>query len=680
MTEPTEESDFVREIGMCFSPGGRLARNCPGFVSRPSQIAFAKIVARALENRETAVLEAGTGTGKTFAYLAPVLLSGRKAIVSTAGKTLQEQLFNKDFPALEAALGVHVTVKLLKGRSNYICLRRLKNVRQMGLPTKEAYEDLRIIERFAAVDLTGDRAGVEGVAEDSVIWPYVTSSRENCSAKKCPHAAECFVNKARQEAREAQVVVVNHHLFLSAASVREASDSRMLPDADIVIFDEAHKLADIGSYFFGEELSTSAVFDQLKDVRRITMSRHRHALGKDQSWEDLYAAARDALQDFVLKLDELSICESDSKNIASVKDIESAVPLLTEAYRAVETLTAHLEPLAQEDDDLNAPYGVLTEALDLMHHWEKALQSPENLVRNESGKPYVRWISRVGRDVRLCQTPLSFAQDFAAMMAQSPNTAWVFTSATLATGKSDFSHFLKELGLVGVFSQAWESPFDFPNQALLYIPRDMPSPAICDKSLFIERLVDESWPVIDLLQGRTLFLCTSRQAMRLAAERLRDRIQDNKRPYTVYVQNEDSRHNLLMRFRDNPQSVLVATMGFWEGIDIKGEGLSLVIIDKLPFAPKDDPVLEARCQWINAEGGNAFFSHQIPLAAILLKQGVGRLIRSETDRGILIVGDVRLIPGRSSYASQFMASLPDFVRTREISRVLDFWQHPDDWL
>lgn len=680
MAEHLEESDFVREVGACFAPGGRLSRKCPGFVSRPSQVAFAQIVARTLENRETAVLEAGTGTGKTFAYLTPILLSGRKAIVSTAGKTLQEQLFNKDFPALEAALGVHVTVKLLKGRANYICLRRLKNVRQMGLPTKQAFDDLRKIERFAAVDSTGDRAGVKGVPEDSVIWSYVTSSRENCSAQKCPYAADCFVNKARQQARDAQVVVVNHHLFLSAACVKEASDNRMLPDADIVIFDEAHKLPEIGSHFFGQELSSSAVFDQLQEVRRITISRHRHALDKNLTWEELYESARDALQDFVLKLDELGIHEGESQNVASVKDIQSAVPLLAQARQALDTLNAHLEPLSQDDDDLNVSYSMLSESADLMRRWEKAFEAPQALVRDESGKPCVRWISRAGRDVRLCQTPLSFAQDFASLMAQSPNTAWVFTSATLATGKSDFSHFLNELGLNEVFSQAWESPFDFSNQALLYIPRDMPSPVSCDKTLFIERLVKESWPVIDLLQGRTLFLCTSRQAMRLVAAQLRERIASNKRPYTVYVQNEDSRHNLLTRFRDNPQSVLVATMGFWEGIDIKGEGLSLVIIDKLPFAPKDDPVLEARCRYIASEGGDAFFSHQIPLAAISLKQGVGRLIRSETDRGILIVGDVRLIPGVSRYARHFMTSLPDFVRTREISRVLDFWQHPDDWL
>lgn len=679
MSEPQEQSDFVREVGACFAPNGRLARKCPGFVSRPSQIAFAQVVAQALEAGQTAVLEAGTGTGKTFAYLAPVLLSGKKAIVSTAGKTLQEQLFKKDLPALEAALGVHVTAKLLKGRANYICLRRLKSVRQMGLPSPQAFEDLRKIERFASVDSTGDRAGVEGVAEDSVIWPYVTSSRENCAVKKCPFAAECFVNKARQEVREAQIVVVNHHLFLSAQAVKDASDSRMLPAADIVIFDEAHKLAEIGSHFFGEELSTSAVFEQLKDVRRITASRHKHALAENTDWDRLYAPARDALQDFALKLDDLGVGEGDSKNIGAVPDIQSAVPLLSDARQALEALNEELEPLAQEDDDINASYAVLSEASDFMARWEKALSEPKALVSDEFGKPCVRWISRSGRDVRLCQTPLSFAQDFSAMMAQNPGAAWVFTSATLATGQSDFSHFLKELGLEGAFSQAWESPFDFPNQALLYIPQNMPSPAFCDKTLFIERLVDEAWPVIDLLEGRTLFLCTSRQAMRLASECLRERIRSNKRSYNVFVQNEDSRHNLLVRFRENPHSVLVATMGFWEGIDIKGEGLSLVIIDKLPFAPKDDPVLEARCRLINSEGGNAFVEHQIPLAAISLKQGVGRLIRSETDRGILIVGDVRMIPGRSSYAKKFMSSLPSFVRTREIGRVLDFWQHPDDW-
>ena len=683
MQPEEEQSQFVRKIGKAFSPEGRLASKSPGFVSRPGQIAFAQSVAAALEKRDIAVLEAGTGTGKTYGYLVPVLMSGKKAIVSTAGKTLQEQLFKKDIPALEAALGIHVTAKLLKGRANYICLKRMKEARVTGLPSPAAFADLKRIEAFAVETSTGDRAEVKGVAEDSVIWPFVTSTRENCNAQKCPFAERCFVNRARQEAKDAEVVVVNHHLFLSAMAVRDQSATEMLPESDIVIFDEAHKLAEIGSSFFSEELSTRAVGDIYKDIRRMTMSRHRQALKKEkETWETLYDEARNLLLDFILELDNLGVLEGTSVNIAKVENIASAQEPLSKARRAATKLADRVELVMEDDEDLKGSHALLTDAIDLMAHWEKALKKPEDLVRDASGKPYVRWLERTSRDLRLKQTPLSFAEDFSRMIQNLPYTAWVFTSATLATGKDDFTHFLKELGLEDAEAKAWQSPFDFENQALLYIPPDMPNPN--DKVLFTERLVDAAWPIIDMLKGRTLFLCTSRQAMVLAAESLRERIQDNARAYEVYVQNEDSRHNLLTKFRAADHAILVATMGFWEGIDIKGEALSLVVIDKIPFAPKDDPVLEARCQWIRKEGGNPFHDHQVPLAAIALKQGVGRLIRSETDRGILIVGDTRIIPRSmapdgSNYGSMLIESIPNFSKTRYLERAIDFWLHPGTW-
>lgn len=681
MPEQGENSLFVQEVGECFSSQGRLAKRQPGFRSRPSQIQYAQTVAQALENSETVVLEAGTGTGKTFGYLVPVLLSGRKAIVSTAGKTLQEQLFKKDIPALEASLGIRVTVKLLKGRANYICLRRLKTVRETGLPTAAAFEDLKKIEIFAATDPTGDRAGVTGVAEDSVVWPFVTSSRESCSGQKCPFAEKCFINKARQEAKEAEVVVVNHHLFLSAMAIKDESDADMLPKSDVIVLDEAHKLPEIGADFFGEEFSTRAVLELLKDIRRITLSRHKQALADKTSWEELYDSAKNPLQDFVIKLDQLGVLEGEAFNIANVKEIESSVPLLEDAYAAAVQLADSIEAVSADDEDLTALHENLVFCTGLMKEWCEVLKAPKDLVTDKDGNPGVRWVSHSMRDIRLRRTPLSFAQDFSRLMHSRPNTAWVFTSATLATGKGNFSHFLGELGLGSVLAKSWSSPFDFPNQAILYVPDGIPAPVGPEKAPFIERLVEECWPVIDLMKGKTLFLCTSRRAMQIAADALRDRIEANRRDYVVYVQNEDSRRNLLQQFRENANSILVATMGFWEGIDIKGEALSLVVIDKLPFAPKDDPVLEARCRWIRSEGGNPFVSHQIPLAAIALKQGAGRLIRSETDRGVLIVGDARIIPGSGSrYGSLFLSSLPDFSRTRKLSRVLDFWLHPNDWI
>lgn len=677
-------SEFVSKIGEVFSQDGRLQKKIPGFLSREGQVAFAQTIADALENRGTAVLEAGTGTGKTFGYLVPVLLSGRRAIVSTAGKTLQEQLFKKDIPALEKALGIHVRAKLLKGRANYICLKRLKNARVTGLPTAAAFNDLRLIEAFASSTTTGDRSEVHGVAEDSVIWPFVTSTRENCNAQKCPYAEDCFLSRARQEAKEAEVVVVNHHLFLSAMAIKGEVNAEILPESDVVIFDEAHKLPEIGASFFSTGFSIRTTLDVLKEIRSITLSRHRTELGKEASWEKLYDASRDGLHDFRLELEATGVCEGEAFNIAKLSGIEKTAEPLNLACIALENLVHCVELVDADDEDLKAQRETLTEYIDLMNLWVGALKNPKTPARDSKGHPYVRWIENTGHDIRLTQTPLSFSEDFACMMDQLPNTAWIFTSATLATGEGDFTHFIDELGLSKAKSQAWESPFNFPEQALLYIPQGMPRPTGADKDEFIAKLIDASWPVIDLLEGKTLFLCTSREAMRLAADFLRERIQVNARDYDVYVQGEDARNTLLAKFRESAHAILIATMGFWEGIDIKGEALSLVIIDKIPFAPKDDPVLEARCEWIREEGGEPFRAHQIPMAAIALKQGVGRLIRSEKDRGILIVGDTRIIPRKlspdgSNYGNLLLSSLPKFTQTRSLERVFDFWLHPESW-
>ncbi len=678
------QSEFVVKIGEVFSQGGRLQEKIPGFLSRTGQVAFAQTIADALENRGTVVLEAGTGTGKTFGYLVPVLLSGRKAIVSTAGKTLQEQLFKKDIPALEKALGIHVRAKLLKGRANYICLKRLKNARVIGLPTPAAFDDLKLVEAFAQSSKTGDKSEVRGVAEDSVVWPFVTSTRENCNAQKCPYAEECFLNRARQEAKEAEVVVVNHHLFLSAMALKDEANAEILPESDVVIFDEAHKLSEIGASFFSISFSIHAALDVLKEMRRIALSRHRSELTGKETWENLFDAARNALQDFRVELEDIGVCEGDALNIAKIPNIEKASEVLNVACLASENLADHVELVDANDDDLKAERETLTEYIDLMDHWVGALRNPKAPAKDSKGHPYVRWIENTGHDIRLTQTPLSFAEDFARMMGQTPNTAWVFTSATLATGNADFTHFTEELGLKEAKAKAWESPFDFPDQALLYIPKGLPRPTGLDKEGFIRELTEASWPIIDMLEGKTLFLCTSREAMQYASDFLREKIDANSRDYDVFVQGEDARNTLLTKFRESSHGILIATMGFWEGIDIKGEALSLVIIDKIPFAPKDDPVLEARCQWIRNEGGDPFRTHQIPMAAIALKQGVGRLIRSEKDRGILIVGDTRIIPialsyDGSNYGNLLLSSLPKFTKTRSLERVIDFWLHPETW-
>lgn len=674
----TAQTRFERVVAAQFEPNGALSGATDSFVSRPGQIAFAREVARCIERTGTLVAEAGTGTGKTFAYMTPALLSSRKVIVSTAGKALQDQLFNKDIPAVQRALGNHVQVALLKGRANYLCLHRLQQCEEgsVSLPNRLAVEHLREIRKFAKLTEDGDCTRIRGVPEDSPAWRYVTSTKENCIGKRCAFAEECYVMKARARARQADIVVVNHHLFLSAVVDDIPDDARLLPSADVVIFDEAHKLPEIASNFFGNELSTYSIREVVQEVRRVLLSKFKSYADKGlQEWEEMTSAVNNAVQNLLLDIDGLGVLEGDSRNILEIENVNKLVEPLTHLETALSGLIEAIAPLKEINDDL-AQHSEVMLAIDAeLKNWIKVL---ENTGKNIDEKnPTVHWIARGKLDARFNETPLLIARYFAALREQQSNASWIFTSATLATGQDDFTHFVNEMGLAGAVTRAWPSPFDYRHQAMLYVPQNMPGPKACGKNQYIDALMAECWPVIDMLAGRTFILCTSYEAMGLAAAQLRDYIDENDRDFTVFVQGEDSRAHILEKFRTTPNAILIATMSFWEGIDIKGERLSLVVIDKLPFAPQNDPVLAARCRWMEQKGINSFMAHQIPLAAIALKQGAGRLIRSETDRGILIVGDNRIIPTTARYAQKFLDSLPEFVRTRKLQRVLDFWRYPE---
>ena len=674
-------SPFVEAVKRQFVPNGTLSRATDGFVSRPGQVAFAQSVAQAIEQADTLVVEAGTGTGKTFAYLTPALMSDCKVIVSTAGKALQDQLFEKDIPAVKRVLMNNADVALLKGRSNYLCRYRMENVQT--LPSPSAVQDLAVIKLFAQTTRTGDRTAVKGVAENSPVWPYVTSTNENCLGGKCPYAGECFVTRARNRARSAKVIVVNHHLFLSAMACQADdetiaaaesmddlmgqmlpapdSDEGLLPRADVVIFDEAHKIPEIALNFFGEELSTFSIKTVVKELQAVLLAHFQPYAPKDSSWAKECDAVVYAVQDAVLAMDEAGLAEDTT---------------LERACGALTHLIELCEPFLAASEEIEKHASTAAGLLPLMNDWVLRLKAPQQ-AKGSHATPSVFWLERRKAEVRLIETPLSIADKFARLRSANSDAAWIFTSATIATDQGNFSHFLGELGLTGAATHAWASPFSYQHQAMLYVPQNMPNPRSVDRDAFIEALVHESWPVIDLLAGRTFFLCTSYRAMEHAAEVLRQYIVDNDRDYKVLVQNEDSRQHLIDTFRKKPNTILVATMSFWEGIDIKGEKLSLVVIDKLPFAAQGDPVLAARCKWIEAQGKNPFVEHQVPTAVIALKQGAGRLIRSEYDRGILIVGDSRIIPGANSYGRRFLISLPPFVRTRKLERVLDFWRYPD---
>lgn len=679
--------DFEKRIRSAFSAGGPLAGATEHFMHRDGQLSFALDVARAIENHGTEVIEAGTGTGKTFAYLTPAILAGCKVIVSTAGKPLQDQLFGKDLPAVCKALGVNASTALLKGRSNYICLYRMETAQsEARLPSPAAVRDFQKIAFFAKTDETGDRARCHGVPDDSPAWPYVTSTAENCLGSDCPRIKDCFVYKARAKAKSSDIVVVNHHLYLSAMalladpeSAGAGDDARMLPQADLTIFDEAHKLPDIASAFFGTEFSTYQLKNTVKEMRAGLLSRFKSYLKKN-NWDQACDAVIHAMMDFVLRLDEIGVGEGVSRMISETADAESLVKPLDKTFTALATLIESVMPVCEEDAEITKYCEVLNGLSVQMNEWIEALKTPKEPAKTADGRPAVRWIERGKTEARLNTTPLSFAEDFVKLRQMQAQSAWVFTSATIASGHGDFSHFVSEMGLAGVETHVYASPFNYADQAMLYVPESMPDPKTSEREDYIEALIRESWPVIDVIGGKTFILCTSYRAMRHAAALLRGLISANNRAYEVLVQGEDSRTKLIERFRKTQAgAILVGSMSFWEGIDIKGDALSLVVIDKLPFAPKDDPVLLARSRWIAEQGGNPFVEHHVPLATIALKQGTGRLIRSEHDRGILIIGDRRVLPSISSYGRRFLESLPPFSRTLKLERVLDFWQHPDTW-
>ena len=679
------DDKYLKAVKAAFETGGALSSATAHFARREGQMNFALDVARCILSRGTDVIEAGTGTGKTFAYLTPAVLAGCKVIVSTAGKPLQDQLFEKDLPALLAALGTNADIAVLKGRANYVCKQRLAVAMTEGrLPTPESVKDLHRIHHFSRIDPVGDRASCRGVPEDSPAWGFATSTSDNCLGNKCDHFFDCFVNQARERAKNADIAVVNHHLYLSAmALLSEAEgagdDVRMLPVADVVIFDEAHKLPEIAAAFFGSEFSTFAVKSTAKDLRAALMSRYRK-LSDVNNWDNRCDEVVHLLMDFVLRLSELHFEEGMTRRIGDIEGIESAAKILEESHQLAGSIAAEVINIVEDDPEIERAAEVLGNAAVAMGDWAQALKNPKEVKRNEAGVPVIRWMERTRSEARLHETPLSFAEDFARLRASQPDTAWVFTSATLATGSDDFSHFIREMGMKDAQTRVYESPFDYPEQAMLYVPSNMPDAKTTEREAYIDALIDECWPVIDMLGGRTFILCTSYRAMQQAAARLRERIKANGRDYEVLLQNEDSRTRLIERFRQAPAgAILVGSMSFWEGIDIKGDALSLVVIDKLPFAPKDDPVLEAKGEWIRENGGNPFVDHQIPLAAITLKQGAGRLIRSEKDRGILVIGDKRMLPHVTRYGKRFLDSLPPFSRTMKLERVIDFWEHPDTW-
>ncbi len=639
------------DLHAVFGPGGRLEGQIPHYRVRPQQLDMAERVVQAIRANGTAILEAGTGTGKTVAYLVPALLCGGKVIISTGTKTLQDQLYHRDLPLVCQALNVPVTTALLKGRSNYVCHHHLqRNLLEGRLGSREEVSQLQAIARFARVTGSGDKSELSEVPEDATAWGLATSTRENCLGQSCRHYDQCFVMAARKEALAADVVVVNHHLFFADVVLRDEGMTELLPACNTVILDEAHQLPQTATLFFGETLSTVQVIDLARDARNEALAEARDAIDLPPLAAALDKAARDL---------RLAAGEGAARFTERALRAKAAFRQALEALeRALAALHEGLAQQAARAEGLERCAERAAELLRLLAQWRE----PDPM---DSEHEAVRWGEAFGASLQLHATPLSIAAIFRRQIEGRPR-AWILTSATLAVG-GDFSHYAAEMGLEHATTGCWESPFDYATNALLYIPRDVPDPGSTEHT---EAVVEAALPAIQANGGGTFLLFTTLRAMRHAHQLLRRKL---SRDTPLLLQGEGSRTELLERFRRLGRAVLVASGSFWEGVDVRGDALSLVVIDKLPFAPPDDPVIQARLEKMTRSGRNPFMEYQVPQAAISLKQGAGRLIRDETDRGVLMICDNRLIT--RSYGRRILPGLPPMRQTRELDEVIGFFRN-----
>ncbi len=630
------------KITDAFSPEGTLSQNIHGFRPRDAQLEMAQAVGRAVKFAKSAVIEAGTGTGKTFAYLVPALLSGKKTIISTGSKNLQDQLFNRDLPTIQKALKYKGKVALLKGRANYLCLERLDQVIAMGVVgDKSVLADLAKVRKWHTGTKTGDLSECITIAEDSPILPQLVSTAESCLGSDCPNYKECYVVQARRKALEADVVVVNHHLFCADMAVKETGFGELIPDAELIIFDEAHQLPDIASQYFGQSLTSRQLFDICKDSNIVYRTELKDLAQLGKASDHL----QKVVQDFRLLL-------GDGNKRGNLREILQD-PKVVEGFAKLNENIDFLSEVVKKSLGRS-------ETLDKIFERLAEVKAQLKRLGDTSVVGYCYWYEINGRSFGLHITPLTVADKFGEQM-RANQVGWIFTSATLEVG-GKFDHFCQRLGIENAEQMVLQSPFDYARQSLLCVPRYLPD---TNKSHTLTELGQLLKPVIEANNGRCFLLCTSYFMMRGLADFLRE-----QSSLSVLLQGETSKSRLLEKFVAEPNSVLVATQSFWEGIDVRGDALSLVIIDKLPFTAPDEPLLKARMEDCKLQGGDPFNDIQIPEAVITLKQGVGRLIRDVTDRGAVIICDARLV--MRQYGSTFLKSLPPSKRTRDLAKVLTF--------
>ena len=645
------------------SEGGALAARLDGFVVRPAQLRLTAAVAEAFDAREVLLAEAGTGTGKTYAYLVPALRSGLKTIISTGTRALQDQLYHRDLPRVREALGTGLRSALLKGRANYLCLYRMNQAKGEAQFTSPAQaSQFQRIVAWSGRTRAGDMAELEGLADDSPLLPLVTSTVDNCLGSDCPFWEECFVVQARQRAQAADLVVVNHHLLLADLALKQEGFGEILPGAQAFVIDEAHQLPELAASFFGEGFGMR----QIQELARDCLAECKQTTGALAVLQAPVRVLEQALRELRAAMEALPPRGTRYRAL-TLPAVADGFDVLADSLAALEPA---LEPLAGASPGFEACLARVRELGERLGRWRDGgmasdafadeLTDEAALARTAARGGEVYWYELSPRGFRCQRTPLDVSAPLRQHREQS-RAAWVFTSATLAVG-GGFQHLGRKLGLFDPDTLLEPSPFDWPRQALCYLPRDLPEPNTRE---FGAAMLAAVRPVLEASGGRAFLLFASHRALREAAQALRGA------PWPLFVQGEAPKAELLQRFRESGNGVLLGSASFREGVDVAGDALSVVVVDKLPFAAPDDPVFEARLEAVRRSGGNPFRDEQLPQAVIALKQGVGRLIRTESDRGVLVLCDPRLTG--KSYGRVFMDSLPDFTVTRSLQEVQAFF-------
>lgn len=630
------------DVSFLLGEEGPIAKMVPGFAARKQQQEMAERVASAIDDGQHLIAEAGTGTGKTFAYLVPAIMSQSKVLISTGTKNLQDQLFHKDVPIVTKALAQAATVAKLKGRANYLCLHRLEIAEYEGrFTTPEMANSVIDIREWSATTTSGDISEMSSISEDDMIWPSVTSTSDNCLGSDCSHFETCHLNEARRQAQAADIVVINHHLLFADMMLRDDGFAELLPQADAIIVDEAHQLAEVASSFFGESISGN----QLIELARDSEAEYLSEINEDPNFIRIASVLQKLTKDLRLVFG-VEQRRADWQSIVNNKEFNKAVLAVAEQ---LEKLEKQLQPLAERSKGLESCY---ERCVDLHSRFKR--------LTTDVPDEHVHWFETHRRSFTFHITPFDISEIFHSQM-QAMNAVWTFTSATLTVANS-FEHFKQRLGIDTDNTAIWDSPFDYKKQAVMYVPESLPEPTAPE---YNEAVVKKALPIIEACQGGVFFLFTSHRALQHAAELL-----DAELDVPLMVQGDKPRDVLLSQFRNQGNAVLLGTSSFWEGVDVRGEALTCVIIDKLPFASPGDPVLKARIDNMRKKGGNPFFDFQLPTAVITLKQGAGRLIRDINDRGVLMLCDPRLIT--KSYGKTFIDSLPTMMKTRNEEKVQGF--------